>query len=457
MVLIRSSTQFSPCRRRENWIVERRHPATVRSVRTFLFWSLLLSKVAPCLAQSFNDFDLPPHDYYNAKLNDPMTQLVEKVGQGKVDLGPEPGKDRVQRLLDALEVPVESQVLVFTKTSLQRRVVNPKNPRAIFFNEDSYVGWMPNGRIEVASFDPKVGPVFFYERPLDERDGPMFTKPDSCIGCHAGSAANFMPGLLGRSVFPDPTGRNLKSITSADQSGHEVPFHDRWGGWYVTGQHGGLRHMGNAFAKRQDKKVTIEREQHANIKRLNDYINVDDQLTTGSDVLALMILDHQIGMHDRLIEAHYRVRHVLHEENLLDHEDTLLTDEANRVLAKEADRVLRYLLFHDEQPLAGDRRVSGHGAFEGTFLANRNIDRDGRSLKDLQLIDHMFKYRCSYMIYSKSFQGLPTILKGRIYRDLAENLISASPTKFYQQLEAEERRAIFAILKATLPEFVTHI
>ena len=386
-----------------------------------------------------------------------MTLLLEQVDQGKVNLGDMPGKQRVHRVLDELEVPVESQVLVFTKTSLQRRVVNPQNPRAIYFNEDAYVGWIPGGRLEIASVDPKVGPVFFFERPLDQHDGPLFTKPDSCIGCHAGSAANFMPGLLGRSVFPNEQGRNIKSITSADQAGHEVPFKDRWGGWYVTGNHGGLRHMGNALAKRENDKVSIDRDRFANIDKLDAFFDVGTQLTTSSDVLALMILDHQIGMHDRLIEAHYRVRHALHEDTLVDSDDTLLTDEANRVVANEADRILRYLLFKDEQALSGDRRVNGHGKFEATFLSNKRTDNDGRSLKDLQLVDHMFQYRCSYMIYSKSFQGLPVILKGRIYRDLAENLLSDTTSELYLHLEADERRAIFAILKATLPEFVTQI
>ena len=62
---------------------------------------------------------------------------------------------------------------------------------------------MPGGRIEIASMDPLVGPVFYYERPLDSgNDRPVFAKSRRCIGCHAGSAANFMPGLLGRSVYP---------------------------------------------------------------------------------------------------------------------------------------------------------------------------------------------------------------------------------------------------------------
>jgi hypothetical protein len=409
-------------------------------------FSLVLYPLAVS-AQFFNDFDQPPHDYWTAEMHDPMTELLRSVDAGDVNLGHDPGLPLVRRLLAELEIPVDSQTLVFSRTSLQRGVVSPGNPRAIYFNEETYLGWMPGGRVEIASSDPERGAVFFFQRELERRDGPLFVRDKVCIQCHAGSATNFLPGLLGKSVFPDGRGRSLKSIDSFERVGHEVPLRERWGGWYVSGAHDGLRHMGNSLAKRGAGGVELIREAKADLGKLFDQSKYP---VGGSDVIALLVLDHQISMHFELMEAHYIARQALAD---LGAEAKPIPAEVAAEIDSAAERVVGYLLFQNEADL-GETAVGGAESFRKTFLANRRVDTEGRSLKDFQLQGQLFKHRCSYMIYSKSFTGLPKVLKRAIYRRLKEVLGAEEAVDGYGYLADAERAAILEILKATLPGFV---
>ena len=129
-----------------------------------------------------------------------MSELLKRVSKGKINLDEKPGIALVRRLLEELQISESSQILVFSRTSLQRGVVSPTNPRAIYFNDEVYLGWMPNGRIEIASSDPKKGFIFFFQRELSDQKAPLFSRDRVCIECHAGSATNFLPGPLARSV-----------------------------------------------------------------------------------------------------------------------------------------------------------------------------------------------------------------------------------------------------------------
>ena len=180
--------------------------------------------------QAFNDYDQLPHNYWKAKLKDPMSLLLEKVNDGRVKLVESNDYHLLENLLNELHIDKESQVLVFSKTSLQRAAVSSKNPRAIYFNDEIYLGWMPKGRIEIASADPERGFVFYFQRPIEDNKSQLFVRDKVCLECHAGSATNFLPGPLGRSVFPNNNGRSLKSVDTYDLIGHHVPLSERWGG-----------------------------------------------------------------------------------------------------------------------------------------------------------------------------------------------------------------------------------
>ncbi len=412
-----------------------------------------LAGIAPAAGQFFNDFDEPPHDYWTAEMRDPMSTLLREVEAGRLELGERPGLPLVRRLLEELDIPVESQVLVFSRTSLQRGAVSPKNPRAIYFNEDSYLGWMPGGRIEIASSDPERGAVFYFQRELDDEASPLFTRDKVCIQCHAGSATNFLPGLLGRSVFPDRRGRSLKAIESFERVGHEVPLRDRWGGWYVSGGHEGLRHMGNSQALRAGGQVDIDRAANAAPGTLGRFFDTTRYPVETSDIVSLLVLDHQISMHFELMEAHYIVRQMIADQGwgggaVPDDPPAEFVGQ----LAAAAERVVGYMLFQGEAEL-GDTEIAGDGAFRRTFLADRRPDSEARSLKDLHLRGRLFRHRCSYMIYSGSFTGLPEVLKGAVYRRLAEVLGAEEAPEGYRHLPAVERAAILDILRETVPGF----
>lgn len=161
----------------------------------------------------------------------------------------------------------------------------------------SYLGWMPGGRIEIASIDPEVGPIFYFQRPLDRSDDLLLRRTGSCLGCHAGSATNFLPGLLGQSVFPAEDGRSLRSIRSFERVSHDVPYKDRWGGWMVSGTgHESLGHMANAIAERQPSGLSLQKKTSAaSPEDLSVFYPIDAHLTRGSDILAMLVHDHQIS------------------------------------------------------------------------------------------------------------------------------------------------------------------
>ncbi|MFT5469446.1 MAG: hypothetical protein ACI8UO_004567 [Verrucomicrobiales bacterium] len=412
-------------------------------MRTFLITAATcLSFANAASGQTFNDIDQPPHNYWTAKLTDPMTRLIDRVNEGKGESLELKGQQLLNRLLEELEIPAESQVMVFSRTSLQKDAVTRANPRAIYFNEDTYLGYIPGARIEIASSDPELGAVFYFERPLDKTEGPMFTRARNCIGCHAGSATNFLPGLLGRSVFEDANGRRLKSVNSFERIGHEVELHDRWGGWYVTGGHANLHHMGNELASRDGGQVNIDRGKSNNLQTLEGLFDIGKYPRSTSDMTALLALDHQISMHFKLMEAHYKARQAIADGS----------ERLEKDMAKIARRAVDYLLFKTEAPLGG-HEIKGDEAFQKVFLADRKADPKGRSLRDLNLSDRLLEYRCSYMIHSQTFTSLPEQLKTAIYQQLLEILEAKEPVEGYAYLEPLERKTILEILRATLEGF----
>ena len=411
--------------------------------------SLFLCSTLTGFSQFYNDYELEPHGYFSKDAKDPVTLLMKRVQRGEVLIKEPSGKPLVERLLRELGLNKDTQVLVFSRTSLQRREVSYSNPRALYFNESVYLGWMPNGRIEIASFDPELGPIFYFQRELDDASSPLLTRTRSCLGCHAGDATNFLPGSLGRSVYPDKSGRSLRSIDDYRRSGHHIPLHDRYGGWFVSGNHGAMRHMGNAIASREGGKITIDREQFANLEKLDRFFSTEAYPAPGSDIAALLVFDHQVTMHHRLVEAAYRARQSLFDSKL-DPEETdvskLSEGRSTDEFLEGRDKVVDYLLFRDETPIP---KVSCDPAFRRAFTANRIADSRKRSLKDLRLDGRIFENRCSYMIYSPTFDQFPPMLKGAIYARIHEILTSPKPVEGFDYLGKDEKRRILEILDET--------
>ncbi|MBP7948117.1 MAG: hypothetical protein KA004_00585 [Verrucomicrobiales bacterium] len=402
-----------------------------------------------------NIYEGAPHNYFKAPLDDPATQLLNDLKAKKKVLDRSSDKASIKSMLKLLNVPEASQVLVFSKTSFQRDKISPWNGRGVYFNEDNYVGWVPGGLIELVSMDSKLGPIFYGVDQNWKEDLPIFDRSEDCLSCHGGGMTNNLPGIMVRSVYTDAKGFPLlqAGTTLVD---HSTPIKDRWGGWFVTGLHGADRHMGNVLAEEKGGEVALDREKGANLKSIDDLLPQDRYPARGSDIVALMVLEHQIMAHTKLTEASYHVRSAIARMQALQKDfgepvTDVLSGSALSVAQSHADKVLKCLLFVEEAPLP-EGGIEGDAPFQEAFRENRRKTAEGKSLKDFQLLTRIFKYRCSYMIYSRSFDGLPAQLKELVYRRLFDILTGEKPVQGYEHLAASEKRDIFDILRETKPE-----
>jgi hypothetical protein len=205
-------------------------------VNSFLLFGALALSLRMPLAESpaYRDIDAEPHLYHQRKPQDRFSKLMGSFESGRIELDRSSEKAFLVSLLKALDVPVSSQMLVFSTTSLQLSLISPSNPRAIYFNEEIYVGYVPGGRIEVLSLDPELGAIF-YIFDIPRADRPLsFDRSNRCMNCHANEDTGHVPGLVIKSVLAGPGGGSLDAFRIA-QTGHQIPFEERFGGWYVTG------------------------------------------------------------------------------------------------------------------------------------------------------------------------------------------------------------------------------
>lgn len=387
---------------------------------------------------SFQDIEQPPHRYSQRTPQDRFTRLIGDLESGRIALDRTGEQAFLVSLLRVLEIPVSSQMLVFSTTSLQLSLISPSNPRALYFNEDVYLGYVPGGRIEIVSLDPELGGIFYiFDVPKEAR--PLrVERSDRCMNCHSGDDTGHVPGLVIKSVLPGQTGGSLTAYR-VNQTGHGIPFEQRFGGWHVTGRHGITNHWGNLTGR----FVAGDLVKIAN--PAGERFKWSKYPAATSDILPQLLHEHQAGFVNRVVEASYRARTALHAGN------GQLTGAQSAELDEQANIVTRYLLFADEAPLP-EGGLEGDAAYAADFSRTRRATKDGLSLKDLDLCTRLFKHRCSYMIYSPVFAGLPAVMKERVYRRMKEALSAERPDKEYAHLSATEKAAIRKILQATLAD-----
>lgn len=430
----------------------RRRHALARPTAGALARFLLIAAL-PALAQGTPDYELPPIEYSARTPSNALTRLEARLGTERPKVTETPF---VRWLLEKAGVPAESQVLVFAKTSLQRDLIAPRQPRALYFSDDVYLGWVPGGLMEATAIDPELGMVFYKLEARDPAKPVRFERDGDCLSCHGGSMTRNWPGLMIRSVYPDSRGEPITSAGSHLVT-HETPLEQRWGGWYVTGHHGNSRHLGNALAREEGRDAVLDRDAGANLTQLEKFFDTSPYPRPDSDIVALMVLEHQVLMHNRLCEGALRVRKWSHYQRQLQKEmGEPVSDQpvgtALRVVTSETERIVEALLFCNEAPLP-EGGIRGAGDFEKAFSRNRRPDPTGRSLKDFDLKTRMFAFRCSYQIYATAFDSLPDTLRRAVLLRLNAILTADTPPPAYQHLPAAERRAIHEILTATKPEF----
>jgi hypothetical protein len=416
-----------------------------------------LASLMSLQGQGIEEYEQAPVRYSATQSQDATQAIEAKLAAGKLALPPD-DKATVRSILQEMGVPVESQVVVYSKTSLQRGLIAPKHPRALYFSDDCYIGWVPGGLMEVCSFDPELGPVFytFDPRPRAKPELPRFKRDNDCLSCHGGSFVRGIPGVFVRSINTDENGDPLLQFGSKIVD-HTTPFKERWGGWYVTGTHGDSTHQGNVFAQTKDRELIVDYTKGANITDLSRFFPVQTLLTNSSDIVALLVLEHQTAMHNSITRASYNARRMLaYQESLQTDLKEPVTKEPSyesvkRVFDSAAKDVVDHLLFKDEAVLPEDG-VKGSSAFQEVYEKGGVRTKDGLSLRDLRLERYLFKYRCSHLIYSKQFLVLPPALKERIYAHLTKALDRDNPDPRYDYLSKQERIAIMEILQETHPD-----
>ena len=350
----------------------------------------------------------PSINYDGGALTDAVTVLKRDVDAGGATLSFEGRQGFLRSVLDKLSVPVESQVLLFSKTGIQRDYTSPERPRALYFNDRVIVGYIPGAPVlEMASHDARQGVIF---QTLEQSPLVRFARPDRCLSCHLSANSMEVPGVLVRSMFTAPDGRTMPSLGSFITD-HRTPLNQRWGGWYVTGTHGGARHLGNAMITDAARPDAAIGEGTLNRSQLPDRVDAAAYPRSTSDIAALMVFDHQGHAINLLTRIGWETR-IAAAEGRLDFSTGELRDLAQQV----AD----YFAFAGEATLSD--AVTGTAEFARVFAAAGVRDRKGRSLRELDLHTRLFKYRCSYMIYSPAFDALPREARTAVLERLAEQI-----------------------------------
>jgi hypothetical protein len=367
-----------------------------------------------------------------------VAALIERIERGETRLDYHPVRGYLDSLLAALDINPSSQMLVFSQTSLQSRLIEPRTPRAIYFNDDVYVAFVQNAPIEIASLDPSFGPVFY----LLEQDGgqePRFgAELGRCLSCHDSYSltGGGVPRFIVGSGYTGTTGMLVSHegwILITDRT----PLKSRWGGWYVTGTHGDQVHLGNMVIRTLYDFDRLEELRKGNLETVDGLFDVRPYLTNKSDIVALLVFQHQADVQNLITRLRYDA----------------LTPSADQaaLVAETTERLLQTMLFVDAveytAPISGDPR------FTEQFAARAARDPAGRSLRDFDLTRRLFRYPLSYVIYSRAFDALPTEAKGAFYARLDAVLTGADAGEDFAHLTTADRAAIREILLATKADF----
>lgn len=402
-------------------------------------------------------------------VNDPIARLQRRLDAGEAALERDSTFGYLPALLKALNIPVSSQGLVFSRTSLQTDKIAPWAPRALYFNDDVYVGYVQESHfLEIASIDPNAGAVF-YTLSQEPRARPQFTRETTtCLMCHQSKAATGgVPGVMVISTIADRNGYPIVGVHSGTTT-DQTPIAQRFGGWYVTGSTGPHGHAGNVVSPllghevydKQHYRETFDMTAASTRTDLAGMFDSVPYLSRHSDLVALMVLVHQTSVHNLITAAHDAATEYVRYDPAAAgggrpaNTDAYVSESAVR-MQRTIDLLVRGLLMVGEAaPLAPLRGTSGF-AEEFARAGGPSAPRDGqgRSLRDLDLEHRLFKYPLSFLIYSDSFESMPLVARRAVYARLWQVFNGTDPDPEYQRIAPADRAAMREILMATKPEF----
>ena len=394
------------------------------------------------------DTEYPPIGYSGVAKDNAIARLQARLDKGELRLEFRPGHGYLESLLAALGIDASSQTLVYSKTSIQTALIQAATPRAIYFNEDTYVSWIPGSdEMELGSMDSSLGQVFYT---FNNREGVAAHFQRGlldCLSCHdsLSYSGGGVPRFLLMSVYVDTHGQPLThegSILTTDRT--ELRY--RWGGWYVTGQHGSQLHLGNMQVHNVQELVQLESLRRGNLDNLDALFDTKPYLTDKSDIVALLVLLHQVTVQDLITEVNFDVRTALAKAG-----KGKLPAQTQQELKEDMDALIGAMFFVDAAGYSS--RISGSSGFDKWFQTQGPRDSRGRSLRELDLTTRLFRYPLSYLVYSAAFDALPDFAKQYIYTRFAQILSGRDQTKTFANLSAADRKDLLEILTATLPAF----
>jgi hypothetical protein len=385
----------------------------------------------------------PAIQYATRPTGDRVTALKEALARSERTLRRDSRTGYLVGVLDALGVHRESQLLVFSKTGVQRAYTSPHTPRALYFDQSVAVAYVPNAPLlEIAAHDPQQGVVFY----TLEQDGaaPVLTRQRSCLTCHVSSTTLEVPGMIARSNTVGEDG-NIMPQTSSQNVNHQTPHPDRWGGWFVTSEdaappYAQMAHRGN---------ITFSGRGNTSNQVFVDWLGAAPEargyLSGSSDIVALLVFDHQMYAINLLTRLNWESRVAATRG------EAAASESSVRRLAND---LADYLLFADEAPPLAPLTLPR--GFAASLEARTPKDHRGRSFGQLDMVNRMFRYPCSYMIYSDAFEGLPKPVKDAVYRRMLDVLSGHDAKEAHVRQTAEDRRAVLEILRETKPDFPAH-
>ena len=377
--------------------------------------------------------------YRSRPTTDRVARLSQALASGAQPLRRDPQTGYLAPILSALGVPVESQLLVFSKTGVQRDYTSPHTPRAIFFDQSVVVAHVPGAPVlELAAHDPQQGIVFYT---LDQvAEPPVLRRQTSCLSCHVSATTMEVPGVIVRSNTVDERGNVMPQLGSYDVT-HATPHPDRWGGWYVTSDPLAIPYAQRAHSG----NITFSPNGSTSNQVFIDWLNSEPErrgyLSPQSDIVALLVFDHQMRAMNLLTRLNWEAR--------------VAADEGGSAAAATVrdltTELADYLLFLTEQPPTVP--LIAREGFADRLAARAPRDRLGRSFAQLDLETRLLRYPCSYMVYSPAFDGLPAAVKRAIYKRMVDVLSQPDDRLSSARVAAADRQAVLEILRDTKPDF----
>ncbi|MEO7996300.1 MAG: hypothetical protein ABI852_02585 [Gemmatimonadaceae bacterium] len=399
--------------------------------------------------------------------NDPITRLQAQMDAGTVSLVHDTLNGYLRSVLSALKVPVSSQGLVFSRTSLQTELIATWAPRALYFNDEVYVGFVQGSEfLEIATVSPTEGAVF-YTLDQELKEKPSFKRNNTCLSCHRSRSTTGVPGFMVLSSIVDKSGYFLSAVHEGPTV-DATPVRNRFGGWYVTGTIGSGTHSGNVFSPktfsdfddRADARKQLDFVVESQRTNLNGKVELDPYIAPHSDIVALMVLVHETSVHNSMTVVRDAAVKALREDSAVSRylKDTTFAQTkivTSTRLLSAVERLVRDMLFIGAAPIDGPMKGTSNYAAEFAQLGPR--DSKGRSLRDFDLQTRLFKYPLSFLIYSRGFDELPEIARKAVYKRLYEILSGQERGDEFGQLPDAERKVLLEILTETKPEFAASV